>query len=85
MIPIFLILHPESDALFCFDHSMNNFYNSPNSLVETRLNLHDGGKHEKFMRNGWFRDSNGTITIQNMQTEDNFQKRVKPIFLERVL
>ena len=85
VIPIFKILHPESDALFCFDHSMNHLANAPDALVAIRLNLNDGGKHVKLMRNGWFRDSNGTITIQNMQTEDNVQKGVRTILSERGL
>ena len=85
VIPIFKVLHPGSDALICYDHSMNHLAHAPDALIAGRLNLKDGGKNVKPMRNGWFVDQNGDIVSQSMQTKNGVQKGIKTILTERGL
>ena len=85
VIPIFCILHPESDALFLFDNSMNHRALAPNILKANRLNLSDSGANVKLMRNGWFYDGNGLKVIQKMQNQVGVQKGIRTILIERGL
>lgn len=85
VIPIFKILHPGCVALMMFDNSMNHRAKAPNALVANRLNVSDGGKNVEKMRDGWFRDENGALVKQKMQSDNGVQKGLKAILQERNL
>jgi hypothetical protein len=64
-IPIFELLHPGCEALFCFDNSSNHECFAPDALKAEKLNLSSGGAQPK-LRDGWFvRD--GQRVVQPMQ------------------
>jgi hypothetical protein len=85
VIPIFKVLHPNSDGLFVFDNSMNHRALAPDALSVNRINLSDGGVNSKPMRPGWFINENGDRVIQSMITESNKQKGLRSILEERRL
>lgn len=84
-IPIFKILHPESDALFVFDNSSGHLAYAPDALIANRLNLSDGGANVSPMRSGWFFNEKGERVEQCMVTEDGIPKGLKTILIERNL
>ena len=85
VIPIFKILHPDCDALICFDHSMNHLAKAPDALVAQRLNLNDGGKNVPKIRCGLYFNQNGEKVTQIMQTADLVPKGIRRILEERGL
>ena len=82
-MPIFKILHPDSDALFLFDNSQNHRCLPPNALRASALNLSDGGKNVQKQRAGWFISPDGVRVEQSMQTPEGIQKGVRTILAER--
>ena len=85
VIPIFKVLHPNSDALFLFDNSMNHHAKAPDALVARNLNLSDGGVNAPRLRSGWFFNSEGEKVEQVMQHEQGQQKGLRTILQERGL
>lgn len=85
VLPIFKVLHPDSDGLFLFDNSQNHHAMSPDALIAERINLNDGGVNAKVMRPGWFINVDGVMEQQLMQTEANKPKGLKTILKERNL
>jgi hypothetical protein len=84
-MPIFKILHPGCDVFFAFDNSQNHHAMAPVTLVASRLNLNDGGKHVMTTRNGWFLDEDGMRIEHIMQTVTGVQKGARTILSERNL
>ena len=85
-LPIFMILHPNSDALFMFDNSANHHAFAPDALVASRLNLKDGGVNLKVvMRDGWFVNDDGLRIPQANANKNGQQKGLRNILLERNL
>lgn len=83
-IPIFRVLHPESDALFVFDNSANHHAFAPDALVASKLNVKDGGVNLKtIMRDGWFINEHGERVSQSFKTAKGQQKGLKTILEER--
>src|SRR5689334_10497344 len=85
VIPIFKILHPDSDGLFVFDNSMNHHAKAPDALVARNLNLSDGGVNTPKLRSGWFLNSEKEEVVQPMQNEHGQQKGLRTILQERGL
>ena len=85
VLPIFKILHPDSDALFVFDNSMNHHAKASDALVARNLNLSDGGINTPKLRSGWFLNSAGEKVVQVMQNEHGQQKGLRTILQERGL
>jgi transposase len=85
VIPIFKVLHPNSDALFVFDNSMNHHARAPDALVASHLNLSDGGANTPMLRPGWFINGEGEKIIQSMQNVRGQQKGIQTILQERQL
>ena len=85
VIPIFKVLHPESDALFLFDISMNHHAKASDALVAGYLNLSGGGINTPKLRSGWFVNSAGEKVVQEMQNEQGQQKGLRTILQERRL
>lgn len=83
--PIFRILHPDCDGLFTFDNSQNHHAKPPDALTVNVLNLKDGGKNARPMRDGWFVDENGQRMVQSMHTSNGTLKGLKTILTERGL
>jgi hypothetical protein len=82
--PIFRVLHPDCDGLFMFDNSQNHHAKPPDALNVNVLNLKDGGKNSRPMRNGWFTDMNGQRVSQTLYTA-GLLKGVRTILIERNL
>lgn len=82
--PIFKVLHPDCDGLFMFDNSQNHHAKPPDALSVSVLNLKDGGKNARAMRDGWFNDSNGQRVVQILYSE-GILKGAKSILTERDL
>lgn len=72
-MPIFKVLHPNSDALFLFDNSQNHRCLPPDGLRASLLNLSDGGKNVQKQRAGKFK-SGGVDIDQPMQHANGIQK-----------
>ena len=68
--PIFRILHPDCDGLFMFDNSQNHHAKPPDALSVNIINLKDGGKNSKPMRDGWFTDANGQRVPQTLYSSE---------------
>jgi hypothetical protein len=85
VIPMFEETHPNCDLLFAFDNSQNHHARSPDALYSYNLNLSDGGKNIKKMRDTTFIDRNGIQQTQLMQTGAGVQKGIKTILIERGL
>jgi transposase len=73
-------LHPGCDLVFAFDNSSNHHARNPTALCANNLNLNDGGKHIKPLRNTVW---NGAP--QQMQTSEGVQKGIRSILQERGL
>jgi hypothetical protein len=84
-LPIFKVLHPNSDALFLFDNSQNHRCLPPDGLRASLLNLSDGGKNVQKQRAGWFINSDQVRIEQPMQHANGVQKGVRTILMERGL
>lgn len=83
---VFDILHPGCTGLFLFDNSQNHHAFADDALVASRLNLSDGGKKVRPMRDGYFVPEGARAPVQQkMQHADGTQKGVKAILKERVL
>jgi hypothetical protein len=80
--PIFRILHPDCDGLFMFDNSQNHHAKPPDALSVNIINLKDGGKNSKPMRDGWFTDANGQRVPQTLYSS-GILKGLKTILTER--
>ena len=63
--------------MFIFDNSQNHHARRPDALWAANLNLSDGGKHIKPLRNTTW---NGVVQL--MQTTDGKQKGIKTILTE---
>ncbi|RKF60350.1 hypothetical protein OnM2_051066 [Erysiphe neolycopersici] len=84
-IPIFKALHPNYEALFMFDNSQNHHALPLDALNARVLTIKDASKIVKFQRNGWWKDKNGDLHIQSMQTSLGQPKGLKSILTERGL
>ena len=73
-MPIFKILHPETDALFMFDNSQNHRCLPPDGLRVSAWNLSDGGKNVQNQRMGWFVNGDGLRLDQPMQGRTESKK-----------
>ena len=73
-------LHPDCDIVYLFDNSQNHHARRPDALWADNLNLSDGGKNTKSLR-----DTTWNGAIQHMQTQDGKQKGIKTILMERNL
>lgn len=51
-LPIFKILHPDSDGLFLFDNSQNHHAKAPDALSVSSMNMRNGGVNQRLMRDG---------------------------------
>jgi hypothetical protein len=87
---LFKELHPDCDILMAFDNSMTHHAKADDALDAKRLNLSDGGKNVKPIRNGWYWktiDGLQTRIEQPMQYEvpnvGLVQKGIKRILQER--
>jgi hypothetical protein len=80
--PIFKILHPNCDGLFVFDNSQNHHAKPPDALSVSIINLKDGGKNTRPMRNGWYINSSGQRVDQPLYTQNKL-KGLKTILIER--
>ena len=67
--------------MFIFDNSQNHHSKSPYALFVNALNLKDGSKNERLMRNGWFIDDNGQRVVQTLYP--NTLEVSKPILAKR--
>jgi hypothetical protein len=83
VIPIFKILHPQSDALLMFDNSQNHHALPPNALNAKILPKKDNGTNIKPQRPGWF--INGEIQTQEMVNHLGQPKGLVSILKERGL
>lgn len=81
--PIFKILHPDCDGLFMFDNSQNHHAKPPDALSVNCINLKDGGKNARPMRDGWF-TVNGERVNQTLYSS-GILKGLKTILIERNL
>lgn len=52
------------------DHSSNHGVYPPNALLAKEMNLNDGGKNKKPMRDGWYLDAHGNRVVQKMMLQD---------------
>ena len=82
------ILHPPDkyQAVFIFDHSTTHEKMPDDALVANRLNIKDGGKKVKLMRDGWIVKADGTKEPFKMQKEVDgklVQKGLETIAKER--
>ena len=73
-------MHPDCDIVYLFDNSQNHHARRPDALWADNLNLSDGGKNTKPLR-----DTTWNGAIQHMQTQDGKQKGIKTILTERNL
>ena len=80
VIKIFEELHPNCKLLFAFDNSQNHHARAPDALYVQNINLGDGGKAVKKLR-----DTVWNGQPQLMQTAQGVQKGVKTILEERGL
>jgi hypothetical protein len=80
VIKIFEELHPNCKLLFAFDNSQNHHARAPDALYVKNINLSDGGKAVKMLRNTVWNDR-----PHLMQTAAGKQKGVKTILEERGL
>ena len=83
--PIFKILHPNCQGLFMFDNSQNHHAKPPDALSVNILNLKDGGKNPRPMRNGWYIGNNGERVIQIMYSSEYGLRGMKSLLIERGL
>lgn len=83
VVPLFLRKHPNRKLCFFFDNSQNHHAKAPDALVASNLNLSDGGKNIKIMRNTWYIDGGGNRIEQNSQHANGIQKGVRTYLLER--
>jgi hypothetical protein len=84
VFPIFKVLHPDCDGLFMFDNSQNHHAKPPDALSVNVLNLKDGGKNSRPMRDGCFTQTDGQKVIQTLYTE-GVLKGLKSILQERCM
>ena len=70
-------LHPDSDIVYLFD---NSHARRPDALWADNLNLNDGGKNTKALR-----DTTWNGVIQHMQDNNGIQKGIRTILREREL
>ena len=85
-LPIFKVLHPDSDGLFVFDNSQNHHAKPPDALTVSKMNMGDGGVNQRLMRAGWFLDQNGNRIEQKMVLDDGVtSKGLKRVLQERGL
>lgn len=82
VIPSFNRMHPGSQALFCFDNSTNHQAMASDALVASRMNKGSGGK-QPVLRDGWFVDPDGKITVQKMTDANGKPLGLKNVLLER--
>ena len=73
------MLHPDCDVVYIFDNSQNHHARRPDALWAANLNLGDGGKNVKNLR-----DTTWNGEIQYMQKDDK-QKGIRSILEEREL
>lgn len=83
-LQIFKVLHPDCDGLFMFDNSQNHHAKPPDALSVNVINLKDGGKNSRPMRDGWFTQNNGQHVAQTLYSE-GVLKGLKSILKERNL
>ena len=84
VFPIFKILHPDRNGLFLFDNSQNHHAKPPDALSVNIINLKDGGKNARSMRDGWYTNWSGLRINQTLFTEKGL-KGLKTILVERGL
>lgn len=85
-IPIFKILHPDSDGLFIFDNSQNHHAKAPDALSVSKMNMSDGGVSQRLMRNGWFENGEGNKIEHKMTLDDGkTSKGLQRVLSERGL
>ena len=75
-------MHPECQALFCFDQSSNHGAMAPDALVASKMNMNPGGKAPQ-MRDGWWL-RHGEKILQSMN-ENGVPKGMKRVLTERGL
>ena len=73
-------LHPDCEIVYLFDNSQNHHARRPDALWADNLNLSDGGKNTKLVR-----DTIWNGVLQQMQTPDGRQKGIRTILNERNL
>ena len=71
MLPLFAELHPNCELCFCFDNSQNHHARKPDALWAWNLNLSDGGKNIKSLR-----DTEYNGVLHKMQRDDGVQKGI---------
>jgi hypothetical protein len=64
-IPIFELSFPGCQGIFLFDNARNHKSFAPDALRAPMMNLNPGGD-APIMRDGWFRQADGTICAQTM-------------------
>jgi hypothetical protein len=89
-IQIFKKLHENCQALFAFDNSQNHNAFPDDALIANRLNLSDGEKNVKFMKDGFYGNPRRPQEMQHfMDVKDGerklVQKGLRQILLEREL
>jgi hypothetical protein len=77
-MPLFEAVHPNCELLFMFDNSQNHHARPPDALCVKNLNLSDGGKNTKKLR-----DTVWEGRPQLMQRPDGVQKGIRTILQER--
>ena len=63
-LPIFKILHPDSDGLFLFDNSQNHHAKAPDALSVSSMNMRNGGVNQRLMRDG-----GGSLTVMEIASD----------------
>jgi hypothetical protein len=76
-------MHPNCQALFCFDQSSNHAAMPKDALLASKMNLGDNGKNVPLMKDGWFEQAGHRVS-QPMQNEKE-PKGIKTVLMERGL
>ena len=83
VVPLFRKVHPYAKLCFFFDNSQNHHARAPDALCASNLNLSDGGKNARLMRNTYYFDPQGARVEQASQTAAGVQKGVRTYLVER--
>ena len=85
VMKLFMVLHPDKQALFIFDNSQNHLMTQTNGLCASSLNLDKPKKVAVRVRDGNYFDASGALQVQEMMHTETHAKSLRAILEERDL